>query len=226
MKRILLLVVLFCLLLTAGGAEAAYKLFVQPQIVPQFVQVWGAGELVWVLNLEGLLPLPANVVYKPDGWNDNRYLPDPAGRTLLYQTAGEGDSDAAIFAALPHLRAWKEKLLRADGDYRIKQLDGVYLSGEKATWPNQREEAARWGGDGFQSTPFCDMIAAAAGIPREEYIATVKASIGPYDASVTAILGTQIALIRDMYAADTVAEVVEAAWPVAAMVNGYWTPAQ
>jgi len=221
MKRILLIVI-SCLLLSAGNAAAAYKLFTQPQIVPQFVQVPGAEGLVWVLNLEGLLPLPANVVYKPDGWNDNRYLPDPAGRTLLYQTA-EGDSDAAIFTALPHLRAWKEKLLRADGDYRIKQLDGVYLSGEKATWPNQREEAARWGSDGIQSTPFCDMIAAAAGIPREEYIASVKASIGPYDASVTAILGTQIALIRAMNAAETVAEVVEAAWPVSAMVNGVWT---
>ena len=223
MKRVLLLAFCF-LMMSFANANAAYKLFTQPQITPQWNQVMGPGELVWVLNLNGLLPLPENVVYKPDGWNDNRYLADPAGRTLLYQTSGEGDSDAAIFAALPHLREWKEKLLRADGDYRIKQLDGVYLPGEKATWPNQREEATRWGGDGIQSTPYCDMIATAAGIPREEYIASVKAAIQPYDTSVTAILGMQIALIRALYDAETVAEVVEATWPPAQMINGIWSP--
>ena len=220
MKRFILS--LFCLLCMSATAEAVnYKLWIQPEIIPHTVlRDLGQG-MVAVPNPEGHLPIPPRVMYKPVNWNP--YTPDVTLRTLIYETTEAGDLDADMFAACPEIRSYRERVLRYDAQFAIAKLDGVYQSGEKSTWPQQREEASRYGSDGFQGTPYCDMIAAAAGITRDEYLLSVKARIAPYDSSITTILGTQVALVRDIYAAQTIGELLAIKWPAAEIVGMTWT---
>jgi hypothetical protein len=218
-----LLLSLLCLICITTAAEANYKLWVQPQIIPATVlRDYGDG-LVSIPNPEGRLPIPANTVYKPVNYDP--YAEAADRRTVIYETTEEGNTDAEMFAACPGLREYREKVIRYDGQLQISKLDGVYQSGEKATWPQQREEAMRYGNDGFQNTPYCDKIALAAGMDRIEYILSVKANIGPYDDSITAILGTQVALIRAIYEAQTIGGLLAIRWPESAMSpSGIWSP--
>lgn len=223
MRRIVIM--LFCLVcLFAATAEANYKLWQQPQIVPHYVlRDYGNG-LEQVPNPEGFLPIPAGVVYKPINWDP--YAEDPTVRTVVYETTETGNTDAEIFAATPGFREYREKVLRYDVQNEINRLDGVYQAGEKATWPQQREEVMRYGSDGFQTTPYCDKIAAAAGMNREEYILATRSRITAYDDSITAILGQQVALVRAIYEAQTVGDLLAVRWQQGIVTaQGVWNAA-
>ena len=178
--------------------------------------------MVSIPNPEGKLPLPAGTVYKPTDFD--YYTADPVKRTVIYETTEiPGNTDAEIFAATTGLREYREKVLRYDVQNQIAKLDGVYQSGEKSTWPQQREEASRYGSDGFQGTPYCDKIADAAGITRDEYILAAKVRIAIYDDSITNILGTQIAMIRQIYEAQTIGELLSIVWQqTTPLVNTVW----
>lgn len=212
---------LICLIVMATTAQANYKLWTQPQIIPHYVlRDYGNG---WeqVPNPEGHLPIPSGVVYKPSNWNP--YGEDAAARTVIYETTEPGNTDAEIFAATPGFREYREKVLRYDVQNEINRLDGVFQAGEKATWPQQREEVMRYGADGFQTTPYCDKIAAAANMDRVEYILSMRTKISAYDDSITAILGQQVAMVRAIYEAQTVGELLAIRWQQGVMAaNGVW----
>lgn len=187
-----------------------FKLFVQARIIPQFITVAGSQGPEQVLNMAGLLPLPENILYKPLDWD--QYSAEVTKRTLLHQTAAEGDSDNNIFFACPGLRDWKAKQIRNQGEFRLRQLVGHYQESERETWPYQREEALRWSTGGMQSTPYCDAIALGRGVPREAFLKAVLENTTLFTTYSAAILGRQQAILDRIYSASTVAAVLAENW--------------
>lgn len=215
------LILCLCLLCLAASAEANYKLWTQPEIIPHTVlRDYGDG-WVAVPNPEGYLPMPSGIVYKPITWT--AYVPEPEKRTLIYETTAPGNTDAEIFAACPGFREYRETVVRYDAQREIDKLDTLYMAGDKSSWAQIRDEVTRWGSDGIQTTPFSDKVALAAGMSREEYLLGMKAKIGPYEDSMSAILGQRIALIRTIYEAQTVGDLLAVRWPQSQMsAQGLW----
>lgn len=190
-----------------------YKVFVQPQIIPKWIDVPNPeGGTMQVLNQDGLLPLPAGIIYKPSIWDN--YSADATQRSLIYGTNDEGDTDAVIFAACPGLLEWKAKQIRMGCESQLSNINGHYLERERQTWPQQRDEAIRMLGSGIQDTPTLDRMAAYRGVTREEQAAAVLARVAQYDDIALPYLGVQLSILDRLYVPGiTVAALMAEVWP-------------
>lgn len=168
-------------------------------------------EMITVNGLNGPEVRPA-----PDSWvKPQSYvrLIYTEGNTQLWDDTSGTAIWADVIAACPGLQAWKDAQLRAKGNEILEKIASPYQPSERETWPYQREECQAYYRDNMASTPFCDTIAEARGIPRGLFLEKVKENMDLFSSVSAQILGVQQALLDAIWSASSVAEVINVQWP-------------
>jgi hypothetical protein len=130
---------------------------------------------------------------------------------LLFDLGGHATSED-IFSAFPGIRMWKEKYIRQQGAQLLEQIAAPYSEQERTTWFLQREEAVKYAADPAAVTPFCDMIAASRGIPRELFIPKVLENNELFVQASAVILGQQQALIDRAWSENNFEVFISLGW--------------
>lgn len=127
------------------------------------------------------------------------YGDDQGKRIEVWATTNDSASSTDIFIDCPYIRGHKERLIRYEGAARLATLANPYEPAERETWPYQRAEALAWVADNTAPTPYCDIIAAGRGIPREYFIPKVLENSNLFSQASASILGQQQALIDHLW---------------------------
>lgn len=188
-----------------------YQLFTYPQVTPKYITVNGATGPKTVLNAGPAVTLPSGIlVYKPA--NYDIYAADPAQRTILYETTGDGSASADIFASCPGLRDWKAGLIRAEGNRRLETVATPYMVNERFTWQDQKEEAIAFQADPMALTPMIDAIAANRGITKAALVGLIMGNADLFRTLAGTLLGQQQALLDRIYSVTDIAEFMAITW--------------
>lgn len=188
-----------------------YQLFTYPQVAPKYITVNGAVGPKTVLNAGPAVTLPTGtLIYKPA--NYDIYAADPAQRTSLYETTGDGNVSADIFAGCPGLRNWKAGLIRAEGNRRLESVATPYMVNERFTWQDQKSEAIAFQADPMALTPMIDAIAANRGITKAALVGLIMENADLFRPTAGTILGAQQSLLDRIYTVTDIAEFMLIKW--------------
>lgn len=190
-----------------------YTIIIREPVVPQYITVNEATGTASRLNPGTLPTYPATLGRRIYADLSGIYGADPTRRVELYEDPAGTAESAAIFAACPEIRAWKERQIRSEGARRLAQLADPYEPPERETWPYQKAEAEAWAADNSKATPFCDLIAAGRGIPRELFLPKVLENSTLFAMASAQILGQQQALVDQLHGEQDFATFWGLSWP-------------
>lgn len=188
-----------------------YTIFLYPQVTPRYITVHGPTSDETVLNPGGNpgYPVEATLLYSPpdfDKYSDgNRYqlLLDPHGKA----------TSAEIFVTFPDIREPKAQEIRTAGAVRLLALTTPYSAEERESWANQQKEAEAWTLNNSAPVPMITAMATARGITIAVMVGKIMDNVDLFRAAAGQILGTQQALLDQIYAATDFDTMRAITWP-------------
>ena len=114
--------------------------------------------------------------------------------------------------SLEDTRAAKERALRTEGGRRLTAMAAPYREAETKTWDTQQREARAYLADSAAPTPMLSAMASIRGIALAEMVAKVMENVALFETAAGQILGRQQALLDQLAAAATVAEIEAIGW--------------
>ena len=191
-----------------------YSIFIREQIVPKFHGAHGAGGgIEAVLNYGEAANYPATFQDKIYSDISDLYGADQSKRVEIWSDPEGKATSEEIFVACPEIRKWKEQCIRTVGAFKLTQLATPYEAPERETWPYQRAEALAWQIDKSTATPYCDIIAAGRGVPRELFIPKVLENSTLFAQASAQLLGLQQSIIDRLWSEQDFNSFMAIEWP-------------
>lgn len=190
-----------------------FTIFTREQVTPREIVSHGAMRDELILN-EGpppAYPAGSSVFYAPPALDI--YSSDPAARRVLLNDPNGTATGADIFAAFPLIREPKAAEIRAEGSKRLRSLAGPYSEEEREGWESQKQQARAWLANPETRIPTVSAMATTRGIPVDVMVDKIMENVFLYETAYGQIVGTQQALLDQIYAATDYGAMLAINWP-------------